>query len=165
MRPDLPLLLALLAAGPALAQGLDGRTVLMRGETWDDPDAPLMQSSDYVASVGEGPEFGFIPETDGIFVVVPVTIDLSEDRVSFSYEGTAGGTFTEARFNGYVLTFPVECTLLAGAAIDEGATTLPLEAEDVTVEPRALRLNVAGLTYGPEDRIALTLDVTDCALS
>lgn len=155
----------MLVGGPALGQGLDGRTVLMRGETWDDPAAPYLRSSDYVGEVGKGPEFGFAPETGGGLVVVPVTIDLAEDRVLFSYEGTGGGVFTEAAFNGYVLTFPVECTLLAGVSIDPAATTLPLKPSDVTVEPQALRVNVAGMAYGPKDRIGLRLDVTDCPVS
>lgn len=154
-----------LLAGPAHGQGLEGRTVLMRGETWDDPAAPYLRSSDYVGEVGPGPEFGFVPEAQGGLVVVAVTIDLSEDRVLLSYEGTPGGAFAEAKFNGYVLTFPVECTLLAGASIDPAATTLPLKPSDVTVEPQALRVNVAGLAYSPSDRIGLRLDVTDCPVS
>lgn len=167
MRPDL-LALALplaLLAGPAGAQGLEGRTVLMRGETWDDPTAPYLRSSDYVGEVGPGPEFGFKPEAQGGLVVVPVVIDFEGSRVSFSCEGTGGGAFTPARFNGYVLTFPVECTLLAGASIDPAATTLPLKPSDVVVEPQALRVNVAGMAYGPKDRIELRLDVTDCPIS
>ncbi len=166
MRPDALLLAALGALPSALtAQGLEGRTVLMRGETWDDPAAPYLVSSDYVGEVGEGPEFGFIPETNGTMIVVPVTIDLGPDRVSFSYEGTKGGTFTQARFNGYVLTFPVECTLLEGARLDLAGTTPALAKAEVKVGPRGLRVDVAGLTYTPRDRIELLLDVTDCPIS
>lgn len=158
------LLLALLA-GPAAAQGLEGRTVLMRGEAWDDPDAPVMRSRDYVGVVGEGPEFGFEVEVQNALAVVPVTIDLSADRVDLSYEGTPGGVFAVARFNGYVLTFPVECTLLEGAKIDPATTTLPLGPDALKVGPRELRVNVSGLAYGPRDRIGLLLDVTDCPVS
>ena len=169
MRPEPLLVLAALAspalASPALAEGLEGRTVLMRGETWNDPDAPLMRSQDYVGEVGPGPEFGFVPEVRGGLFVVPVLIDLSEDAVVFSYEGLPPGTFATAAFNGYVLTFPVECTLLAGARVDPTTTTLPLAPDAVEVGPQQLSVNVSGLSYGPEDRIGLRLDVTDCAVS
>lgn len=169
MRPEGALLLLLLA-GAASAQeidgrGLDGRTVLMRSETWDDPEKPFLRSSDYVGVVGKGPEFGFAVETMGNLFVVPVTIDLGPDRVAFSYEASAGGTFVDARFNGYVLTFPVECTLLEGASIDEAATTLPVTDAHVAVGPQELRLDLAGLRYRPSDRVVLRLDVADCPIS
>lgn len=170
MRPDAALVAVLVAALLALpsalaAQGLEGRTVLMRGETWDNPAIPYLLSSDYVGLVGEGPEFGFIPETNGNMYVVPVTIDLGPDRVAFSYEGTKGGTFTQAQFNGYVLSFPVECTLLEGARLDLAATSPALAKAEVKVGPRELRVDVAGLTYTARDRIELLLDVTDCPIS
>lgn len=137
--------------------------MLMRGETWDDPAKPILRSSDYVGRVGPGSEFAFAPEAEGGLVVVPVSIDLGPDRVDLTY--ASAGAFATARFNGYVLTFPVECTLLDGARIDRAATTLALKADDVTVGPQELRVNVADLSYAPGDRIGLLLDVTDCPIS
>lgn len=166
MRPELlALALALPLASPVAAEGLEGRTVLFRVETWDDPAAPLLVSRDYVAAVGAGPEFDVAIQASGGLVVVPATIDLAASRLDLSFADLAPGAFAAAAFNGYVLTFPVECTLLTGAALDPAATTLPLTAADVAVEPQALRVNVAGRAYGPGDRIGLTLDVTDCPLS
>lgn len=165
MRPDALALLLALLAGPAGADGLEGRTVLIRVETWNDPKAPLLESRDYVAEVGPGPEFGVTFEGSFGFGVVPVIIDLGARRIDFSYAGNAPGFFAQTRFNGYVLTFPVECTLFTGAALDGAATTLGLTEDDLTVTPQSLEIDVSGLAYGPEDRIGVTLDVTDCTLS
>lgn len=132
-------------------------------ETWDDPEAPTLVSRDYAAVVGEGAEFGLLPDAGGGLVVADAVVDLGDGRVDVTMRGA--GRFAEAAFNGYVLTFPVTCTLLLGAAIDEGATTLPLAPDALTVTPQALRIGVAGLPYGPGDRVGVTLEVADCPLS
>ena len=162
MRPEAALLSLL--ASPVMADGLDGRAVLFRAEVLDASGAPTFAGSDYVGRVGKGPEFGMVLEGDAFMAVVPVIIDVAAFRIDFSYEDTVPGFFVEAPFNGYVLTFPVECTLLKGAAIDPAATTLPLTDANLTVEPQALRIDLSGLAHGPSDRIGVTLAVTDCLL-
>lgn len=167
-RPEaLAALAALLLAAPVAAQGLDGRTVLFRAETWDDPDAPYLRGSDYVGRVGKGPEFGMVRELnpDGSLGVVPVVIDVADGRVDFSYPGQLPSEFYEAAFNGYVLTFPTECTLIRGARIDPGATTLPLEDTDLILTPQSLSLNVAGHPFDETTRIGVVIDVGDCPIS
>ena len=162
MRPEA--LALLLLASPAMAEGLDGRAVLFRAEVLDAVGSAVFASSDYAGRVGAGPEFGMLAEATAGFAVVPVTVDLAADRIDLSYAGTVPGAFTAAPFNGYVLTFPAECTLLTGAAVDAAATTLPLTDAALTVEPQALRIDVAGLRHGPADRIGIRLTVTDCLL-
>jgi hypothetical protein len=165
LRPEV-LLLALALASPAAAQGLEGRTVLIRPETWDDPAAPYVEGRDYVARVGEGPEIDVLTEWTGGLVVVPVTIDLSDSRIDIVFPPeTLPGVFAEAAFNGYVLTFPTDCAVIEGAAIDPEATTLALGPEDLIVEPTGLRLHVGGRAHGPGSRVGLLIDVGDCAIS
>jgi hypothetical protein len=165
LRPDRIALAALLllAAAPVAAQGLEGRTVLFRIELWEDPAVPLLESRDYMAVVGDGPEFGVEREGNGLASVVPVRVDLGPDRIDLSYG--EGGVFGEAAFNGYVLTFPAACALLLGAAIDREATTLPLRDADLLLEPQALRLHVGGLSYAAGDRIGIMLRVADCPVA
>ncbi len=165
MRPE-PLALALsLICGAAAAEGLDGRTVLFRVESWDDPAAPYLVGSDYAGVVGPGPEFGMIRERGEGLAVVPVTIDVSEGRIDFSYPGQSPSQFAPSRFNGYVLTFPATCTVVAGAAVDKATTTLALPPDALTNTPQGLTLNIAGLPFDADTTIGLMVDVTDCPMS
>lgn len=161
----LALSLVLLMPGVALAEGLMGREVLLRVETWDDPADPLLVSRDYIGRVGEGPEFGVTREVQGYVGVVPVLVDISADRIAFSWPNSLPDRFAEAVFNGYVLTFSTECLLLAGASIDHVTTTLPLDDSALILTPQSLSLHVGGQKYGPHARIAVHLDVRDCAMS
>ena len=156
---------ALLLPAAAQAEGLMGRTVIFNAATWDDPAAPYLVGSDYGAVVGEGPEFGMAAEAGGGLSVVPVLIDVSAGRIDFSYPGIAPGQFFDAAFNGYVLRFPTECVLIAGASVDMAATTLPIDDSALILTPQSLSLNVAGLAFGPDTRIGVTLEVMDCPLS
>lgn len=153
-------------AGPAQAEaGLLGRSVVFSVETWDDPSAPFLQSSAYRAVVGPGPEFGLAPETNGDLYVVPVLIDISDDRIDISFKNIPAGTFFDAAFNGYVLTFETDCVLFESAILDDKATTLPVTKDAVEVTPQAVRVNVTGLSHTPESTIGVRLDVQDCPLS
>ena len=177
MRPELPgkvginppclaALLALIAA-PALAQegSLAGREVLFSILTLDNPKEPLFSSSDYVAVVGPGPEFGMVREGTAFGLSsVPVLVDLGPARLDLSYPGELPGQFMHARFNGYVLRFPIDCVLITGAAIDPAATTLPLTNDDLIVSPQTLEINVAGHTYDESTRIGVLIDVMDCPI-
>ena len=148
----------------ALAEGLEGRIVTFEVLTYDDPAAPLFQSSPYTATVGPGPEFGLLPETGNGLEAVTVTVDFSARRLDIGFENTYSAVFAEALFNGYVLTFTVDCLLFEGAALDPATTTLPLEPGDVTVTPRSVLIDVGGHFHTPQDRIGITLDVTDCLM-
>lgn len=163
-RPKFALVLALLP-GAVAAQGMEGRTVLFHTETWDDPDFPDLVGSDYVGQVGSGPEFGMVAEGNGLLQVVPVQIDVSETRIDFAYPGQLAGQFHVAAFNGYVLTFPAECTVITGARIDPKVTTLAIDDSALTLTPQSLMLNVQGQPYDATTRIGILIEVGDCPMS
>lgn len=157
--------LAALVALPAQAGTLEGRLVTFTVMTWDDPAQPYLQATGKTVTVGEGVEFGLGPEglTSGLDVV-PVTVDLGPTRVELSYP--AGfGTFWQAEFNGYVLRFETECALFSGWKVDEDFTTMAVTDADIFTDKGVLYINVADRDYGPDARLAVDLDVTDCPLS
>lgn len=157
----------LIAAMPAHADdtGLMGRKVIFNVSTYDDPATPYLTSRDYIGVVADGPEFGMQREGLIGIDVVPVLIDVSANRVVFSYETAEPSAFAIAKFNGYILRFPTECVLITDAAIDLDDTTLPLKSNALTITAQSLSLNVSGLGFDQQDRIALTLKVRDCPLS
>lgn len=161
----LSLALLALLPGAAAAQGMEGRAVLFHTETWDDPDRPDLVGSDYAGRVGPGPEFGMVAEGNLFLQVVPVVIDVSETRIDFAYPGQAPGQFHTAAFNGYVLTFPAECTVITGARIDPEATTLAIDDSALILTPQSLMLNVSGQPYDAETRIGVLIEVGDCPMS
>ncbi len=142
--------------------GLIGRTVLFTIETFENPEQMQFVSREYLAQVGPGPEFGTVREGYPGIDAVPVLIDFSADRLDISFAETDPGMFAEARFNGYVLRFPVDCVLIEGASLDLGATTLPMEKKDVTFGPDEIRVNVSGHVYDRTSHIGVRLDVGDC---
>lgn len=153
-------------AGAAAADGgLLGRSVVFSVETWDDPEAPYLQSSAYRAVVGPGPEFGLAPESNGELFVVPVLIDIADDRIDISFKNVPAGTFFDAAFNGYVLTFETDCVLFRSAILDTKATTLPIGKEAITVTPQSVRVNVPGLSHDENSTIGVRLDIEDCPVS
>jgi hypothetical protein len=155
--------LALLAALPATAGTLEGRLVTFTVETWDQRDQPFVQARGRTVTVGRGVEFGLEPEgLTGGLDVVPVTVEIGPSRIELAYPDAAG-RFFEAAFNGYVLRFETECALFEEVRIDPAATTLPVT--EIWAEVGALYINVSGLDYGPEARLALDLEVADCPLS
>jgi hypothetical protein len=157
------LLLAGLIAAPAAGGTLEGRLVTFTVETWDDRAAPLLVARGRTVTVGRGTEFGLGPEgfTGGLDVV-PVTVEIAPSRIELSYPAGIG-RFYEARFNGYVLRFVTDCALFEKVAIDPAGTTM--KVTEVWAETGALYINVSGLGYGPESRLALDLEVADCPLS
>lgn len=165
MRPWISLPVAgLLALATAVSAGtLEGRLVTFTVETWDDRDAPLLVARGRTVTVGSGTEFGLGPEgfTGGLDVV-PVQVEIGPTRIELTYP-TGIGRFYEARFNGYVLRFETSCALFQNVAIDAAATTM--KVGEVWSEQGALYINVSGLGYGPEAKLALDLEVADCPLS
>lgn len=156
------------AAWPAAAAGtLEGRIVTLNTLTYDDPAAPLFESEGRTVRVGGGVEFGMGPEfAGGLLDVVPVQVEIAPARIEFTYPAEAGtGSFYGAGFNGYVLRFATECALFDAIAVDRAFTTMDIGAGDVFAEVGALYINVEGLPYGPDARLALDLSVADCPLS
>lgn len=159
----------LLVAGPVVAQDravtLLGRSVVFNVATWDDPAAPYLVSRDYRAKAGDGPEFGMVAEGQSGLDVVPVLVDIGADRIDLSYPGQMPGEFTPAAFNGYVMTFSSECTLITAARIDPAATTLPLTDNDLIVAPQSLSVNVQGHAFDKHTTIGILVGVADCPIS
>lgn len=157
------LALALALVAPAQAGTLEGRLVTFGVEAWEDRATPLLVAKGQTVMVGQGVEFGLEPQgfTGGLDVV-PVTVEIGPTRIELSYpRGT--GRFHRADFNGYVLRFETDCALFERVAIDPAGTTLPVT--EIWAETGALYINVSGLDYGPEARLALDVDVADCPLS
>jgi hypothetical protein len=156
-------LLAALLAAPAAGGTLEGRLVTFTVETWDDRDAPLLVARGRTVTVGTGTEFGLGPEgfTGGLDVV-PVAVEIGPSRIELSYPNGIG-RFYEARFNGYVLRFETDCALFEKVAVDPAGTTM--KVTEVWAETGALFINVSGLGYGPEARLALDIEVADCPMS
>lgn len=157
------LALAVALVSPVEAGTLEGRLVTFTVETWDDREAPLLVARGRTVAVGQGTEFGLGPEgfTGGLDVV-PVAVEIGPSRIELSYPNGIG-RFYEARFNGYVLRFETDCALFEKVAVDPAATTM--KVTEVWAETGALYINVSGLAYGPEARLALDLQVADCPLS
>ena len=145
--------------------GLSGRTVIFNVLTYDDPDAPVFVGPDYAAKVTAGPEFGMIREGYDGMAVVPVLVDFADTRLDLTYAQTEPGSFTAARFNGYVLRFPTDCVLIGSAAIDPAATTLPLTNADLILTGQSLSINVQGRRHDRNSRIGVKLSVMDCPVS
>jgi hypothetical protein len=157
--------LALALATPAAAGTLEGRVVTLHVMTWDDPAAPYFDSVGRTVTVGPGLEFGMGPEhRTPDFDVVPVQVEIGPGRIEFSYP-QGKGQFWPATFNGYVLRFATDCALFDGWKVDAAATSMPVADADIFADRGALFINVQGLDYGPEARLAVDLSVTDCPLS
>lgn len=157
------LALAAFVAAPVAAGTLEGRLVTFTVETWDQRDQPYLDARGRTVMVGQGVEFGLEPEgLSGGLDVVPVTVEIGPTRIELTYPRGIG-RFFEAKFNGYVLRFETECALFQNVAIDPLATTM--KVTEVWAETGALFINVSGLDYGPDAKLALDLEVADCPLS
>ena len=133
--------------------------------TYDDPAVPIFIGRDYAAKVVAVPEFGMVREGTEGYDVVPVLVDLSDQRIDQSYAQTPTGRFSDTVFNGYVLTFPTDCVLIGAAHIDPATTTLPLTNANLILTPDSLSINVAGLSFDQTTRIGLKVSVMDRPLS
>jgi hypothetical protein len=148
---------------PASAGTLEGRLVTFTVETWDQRDQPYLMARGRTVTVGQGVEFGLEPEgLTGGLDIVPVSVEIKPTRIELSYPRGIG-RFYEAKFNGYVLKFETDCALFERVAVDPVATTM--KVTEVWAETGALYINVSGLGYGPEARLALDLEVADCPMS
>ena len=91
---------------------------------------------------------------------MPVLVDVGSSRVEIRY--SESGDLIQSTFNGYVFRFDTDCRLFRGAKIDYGFTNMPVEDESASIKGNALFLNVAGLSYTRQSRIAVDLAVADC---
>lgn len=160
-------LIVALLASPALAEdgSLRGRIVTFHVLTYDDPARPIFEGRGETVAVGDGVEFGLLPEgmQNGVDVA-PVRVDIGPRRIEVAYQQAMGELVT-ARFNGYVLRFETDCALFAGVRIDPAATNIPLLPDAVSIDGGTLMINVSGLRYTGQSRFALDLDVADCPMS
>ena len=157
--------LTLALATSAGAGTLDGRQVTFATATWVDPAAPEFEGPTKTVTVGRGVEFGM--ESDVVvngLTMVPVQVEIQPQRVEVTFP-MGMGNFYVAPFNGYVLRFDTECALFAGWAVDREFTTLPITDDDIFTDGGALYINVSGMAYGPDEQLAVDLDVTDCPIS
>jgi len=158
------LLLAIAPLPVAAGGSLEGRIVTLNVETWRDDMTPFFTSRGRTVTVGSGVEFALLPEgAQGGFDVVPVQVEITQNRIEFSY-GADRGIFWDAPFNGYILRFAVDCALFEAVAIDEDATTMPVTSDNIRTEGGALFINVAGMAYGPDARLSLDFRISECLL-
>lgn len=135
--------------------------------TFDDPNEPLFDGLRHNAIVGNWVEFDLGREgAQNNIDVVPVQVDISNERIEvFIPNETGNGQFWGAKFNGYVLTFPAECTVVEGASLVRAETTLAKMGSDfVTFSGQAVFINLSGLFYKPGDLITVHVDVADCLI-
>ena len=159
-------LLAFPAMAPVRAGTLEGRAVTFLVMAWDDPEMPFLEAPGHTVVVGDGVEFDFAPEgTFSGLQVVPMQVEIGPRRVEITYPEGAEGWFHDSAFNGYVLRFETDCALFAGWKLDRAFTTLPVRDDGIFTDHGALYINVSGMRYGPEQRLAVDLDVMDCPIS
>lgn len=161
------LALALAGAVPAWAGGtLIDRIVTFRVLAYDDPSKPIFDGRGETVRVGGAVEFGLYPEgAQNGFDVIPVQVNISAARIEVSYAMNPPNRVYPAEFNGYVLSFNVDCALFDAARIDPAATNMDVTDEDLRFEGDTLYINVSGAEYDTDSRFAVDLGVTDCPLS
>jgi hypothetical protein len=156
----------LLIAEVAVAEGtLEGRIVTFTVLAYDDPENPFFLARGKTVKVGQGVEFGLDREgwQNGVDVA-PVDVNIGPTRIEVQFREGPGQLLT-ARFNGYVLRFETDCALFESVRIDPAGTNMPLEAAAITSEVSTLYINMTGMDYSPESRIAVEVKVADCPLS
>jgi len=152
------------SAHGAGAQTLMGAEMLVQVVTYDDPATPMLESQIYSAVIGPGPEFGLDREGHPFIDVVPVSIDIGDTGVSFSYAVTdEKGGFTPAVFNGYILTI-APCAQMAEPRL-VGAIDIALTPDRIAAEDNQLFINVQGLSFQPSTRIDIAFETRDCPVS
>ncbi|MEM9318828.1 MAG: hypothetical protein AAGA70_07445 [Pseudomonadota bacterium] len=148
----------------AQAQTIYGAEISVQVLTYDDPAAPILVSEIYTSRIGAGPEFGLGPEGHPFVDIVPVTLDIGDGGVTLSYDivGRAGG-FTQANFNGYILTVS-PCSAIIEPQLVQ-ADAIALTPDRISAVENQLFINVAGLAYQPQTRIAIGFKLAACPVS
>ena len=149
--------------GLGSAEGLMGREVTFQVLTYEDPSNPLFEGAKHKSVVSDQIEFGLDYEGEqNELDVIPVVVEITANRMEFSYVAGTTGDFWDAPFNGYVIDFQVGCALLKSARIDWSATTMDLEPSDISVRLGRVEINVAGLSYDALSSLAIDFELTDC---
>ena len=155
---------AVLATGAWAEGSLQGIPVTLQVLTYDTPDELLFATDIVGATVTDEQEFRIGPGAEDFKLdVVPIALDISDSRVEIIYIVPSPGELYKARFNGYVLTFDSACPALLSARVDRAGTDLGLSSKRVRAEGNRLMINVSDMTYMPNGRIAVDLEVADCA--
>ncbi len=158
--------LVLLSAQAVADDTLWGRTVSFGVLAYNDPETPLFKGIRHKAVVGEGHEFDLRPEgPQNAIDVIPVTVDITSQRVEVHFYPSAPGWAYDSKFNGYVLSFDTECTLFHGAEVDREFSNMDLAEDAVFFEKGALFINASGLYHDRNSRFAVNLVVGDCPMS
>lgn len=155
--------LLLLVAAPAAAQGLMGHRVVMNIVTWDDPFDVHFRVGPLEVTVTEEKELGLGTDNNPAeaFNLIGFDMDIGADRIDVSFPH-GSGQFYDGVFNGYVLDFPTPCPRVIGAALDEDATSWALQPARVHFAGGRVMVNLSGLVHDPDSRIGLTLELEAC---
>lgn len=156
----------LLLATPALADStLRDRIVTFSVLAYNDPLKPIFEGAGQTVKVGDGVEFGMVPEgAQNGADVAPARVDIGPQRIEVQYQPPIG-VLLDTAFNGYVLAFETDCALFRGASFDMTATTMPMTDANIRIQGGTLYINVAGQTLTTDSRFAIDLVVADCPLS
>lgn len=152
---------------PAAGTSLMGRTASFKALAYDDEALPLFDGLVHSTKVSERVEFGMGPEgVQNDLDVVPAAIDVSGHRIEISFAlAPAAGWLVDSTFNGYLLAFEPDCLVIDAATVDRDWSTLAIDADDLILEGRTLRINLAGRYYDATSRLAVDLHVDDCPMS
>ncbi len=148
---------------PAAAQGLVGSEITLVAILQRTPSAePMMLSTVESARVSESdvefPEVGKMELNRPGLYLVDTTIDISDRRISISFERAGRGSFLKATQNTYYLYFVGEnLPRIETARVDRANTTLPIKDEDVSAASNIVQINVSGLNYDPSSRLTIDL--------
>ena len=149
----------------AWAEGsLLGLPVTLQVQTYDTPDEMIFESGIVDAVVSNEREFSIGPgQSQQKLDVVPITLDITENRVKIAYTVPSIGELYKARFNGYVLTFTSTCQALVSARLAPEISDLHMSNKRIRVDGNSLLINVSGMTYLPNSKIGIDIEVADCA--
>lgn len=146
-------------ADPSLA----GRTVEFSVQAYNDPENPFFSGRTHRAVVTDGIEFGLGREgTQNDLDVVPVLVNIDENGIEISYSIADPGALASARFNGYIIRFLTKCELLDGARINQSGTNVEIDDKRISNDATTIMVNVSGIWYNRDSRIAVDLKVRDC---
>ena len=151
--------------GSALAQdqiALEGNMTL-QVVTYDDPAAPFVQTDAYRSAIFDGVEFNAAEAGGGWIELVPVSIDIMDRSIRFSYPAIEAGSvfdFAAAEFNGYELSF-TPCVGFKDIWIGETAN-IEFDASRISVEDGRMAVNVEGLFAANDTAFTVNFETQAC---
>jgi len=152
-------------ADPAWAEGLMGRDVTFGTRAWEERETPIFVGRRHPARVSDAVEYGLGPEGgQNGWDVIPAIIDIRARSIVITYPEMPAARFPVLDFNGYVLDFLTDCVLFDGVAQNMDRSTEPLSNGALFTEGGRLFIDMSGVTFGPETRVVIGVDVTPCPL-